>query len=107
MHWAPVVGKFSPRSALGRLAQPGPGCILGSVVLTRLASLPAHPGAATFGLWGQTVKPRGAWPVAGFPVSLTEGMEEGLDLPGHLLSVVPVFLDIPEGQVMNDRDNKR
>lgn len=41
--WDPAVGKFSPRSALGRQAQPGTRCILGNVVLTRLGFPPSRP----------------------------------------------------------------
>lgn len=77
--WDPAVGKFSPRSALGRQAQPGTRCILGNVVLTRLGFPPSRPW--DYHLWTLgPVKEIQGWLGGGgvcvCPVSLPKEMEE-------------------------------
>lgn len=74
--WDPAVGKFSPRSALGRQAQPGTGCILGNVVLTRLGFPPSRPWGYHLWTLGPVKELQGWLSGGGCPVSLPKEMEE-------------------------------
>lgn len=101
---------------LGRQAQPGTRCILGNVVLTRLGFPPSRPWDCHLWTLGPVkgasrVAGRGRGGVCALYHCLKRWKRRLLGSPKsppqHILLMTATARAIPQGQVMNDCDNKR